>query len=241
MLQHTEVACGRGRLGYARGARWLLGIGAVALASCGGGGGHHHAPPPPTVLFEESFDGPFPGAWDIVQPTAAVNAGDGAPAPCVALLGGGSGQPWIEHRPSPPWAWSWEGGIEIFVYACFLEGAAFGAAEIDVLSLDLYAPGVDGTDARVDAQGTAATGVTLTYQILTQGGWVESVETLPPGDGWHDYAYEVRYDGTASWYRDGLERLSTNAESVYDANLGLALRSFFDLDAEFDEILVRRP
>jgi len=241
MLHPTEFSCRQGRGGFARAAGWLLAIGAAALASCGGGGGHHHGPPPPTVLFEESFDGPFPGAWEVVQPTAVVNAGDGQPAPCVDLLGGGMAQPWIQHRPSPPWAWTWEGGIEVFVYACFLEGAAFGAAEIDVLSLDSVAPGVDGTDASVDVQGSWATGLTVTYSILTQGGWVQAVENLPPGAGWHDYAYEVRYDGTASWYRDGLERLSTGNETVYAAYLGLALRSFFDLDAEFDEILVRRP
>ncbi len=212
---------------------------AAALAACGGGGGgHHHGP---TVLFEERFDGAFPGsAWEVVQPSAAIHTGSGQPAPSVVLLAGPD-QPWIQHRPSPEWSWAWSGGIEMFVFALFPEGADSGAAEIDVLDLNSVAPGIDGTLARVDASGSTATGVDLAYSVLTQHGWVQTSESLPPGDGWHDYAFEVRSDGTASWYRDGTEKLATDPWVLYDADLGLGLRSFFGMDAQFDEVLVRRP
>lgn len=220
----------------------VLALGVLSLAGCGGssgggGGGSGHG-----TIFLESFSGAFPGAWQVVQPTAQIFDTDGYPGPCVRFPAGGvSNQPWIQYRPSPASTWNWQGGIQLYVFARFVEGASSGSAEIDVLSLDSMAPGVDGTDAMVDVTGSLATGLHLDYRILTHAGWVSASEDLPAGSGWHDYTYAVRSDGTAAWYRDTIVRLDTGMQTVYPANLGVALRGFFGLECRYDEVEVVRP
>lgn len=213
----------------------------AALAACGGssGGGGGGGP---TTLLLESFGGPFPGIWEIVQhgDELQIDPSAGDPAPCLRMIAGNLHQPWVRHRPVPADAWSSAGGIDLFVFARFLP-APSGAAGIEILELDGFAPGVDGAVANLDVSGSTTLGVELHYVIITHSGIREATEFLPADAGWHDYAFQIRPDGTASWFRDGTERLSTGAAVVGTANLGLSLRGFFQQDSWFDEVLVRRP
>jgi hypothetical protein len=230
------------RLGPALRSAWvLLAVGSLCVTGCGGGGGGG-APAGPVTLFYEDFQGAFPGAtWQVAGSSAGRDVGAGRPPPSLLLdpVGFDVG---VRHRPVPSDAWTSGRSIDIYVFGRVPLAGGYREAYIEVLELDFWGPGDDAAIASVTIENSLSyAGLHVSYAIMHQSGWTNVEEVLPAGDSdWHDYAFVVYGDGTASWFRDGVERAFTAPSVFGPANLGIQLRSFGGA-AWFDEVEVRRP
>lgn len=111
-----------------------LGVTALALflAACGGGGGGGGGgpgEPTETVLFEDAFDGAFPGAFWSVSGPASIDTGSGVPAPALqlgdAVTGGDGGR--ASYTGSPFVA---SAGFTLYCFLGSVAGGTEGGAGI---------------------------------------------------------------------------------------------------------------
>jgi len=221
---------------------------ALLLASlaggCGGGGGDGDGTPPPAqpvVLFEDTFDGPFPGdLWLVSGPGGSVVDVEGEPA--LSL-----GDAVITADAAP---FTRNGKIlQLFVFVAWPEGCPAGppASRPALEIVDTDTDTVVAVMSLVVLDGCAT--LEETYVIHPDG--VPSVNTVESTTEWvpddfgyafHDYGFVVEADGTAFWSVDG-EIVIEATVPFLPSNLGLRLGGQAEPSLPpilFDDVLVQR-
>ena len=220
---------------------WLL----LFLGACGGGGGDPQPgppePPAPEILFEDSFDGEYPGgSWIVPGPGGEIVDVGGEPA--LELAG-------IEITASAP-PFPRDGKLlQFFVFFAWPEGCPAGPpgsnraiqivdtdtmAVVASLSVVVDATCTDLDEAYVIHPNGAASPNTVTY-----------TETWVPADfgyDFHDYGFVIEADGTAFWSVDGEVVLETTVPFEPE-NLALRLGGQGEPSLPpvlFDDVVVQR-
>lgn len=214
----------------------LTGFGTLLLAgllsitcSCGGGGGGG-TPPGPTVLFVESFDGPWPSMeW---VPSSLTEIGlDGShgatTAPCLRIGDPGIEIPFVTSSVQP---WPVTGGIRVCVRVRLpndsLCQTVIQPAEyysfIDVLQLSSGTRIAGVQFRRRECVVTSGAGDTdLRYWSRNDNN--DAVETFIGGairGQWMTFCFVVRSDGDALWTRDGVTKLETTSGPYWPMDTG---------------------
>jgi len=209
-------------------AAFLVGVGALLFSglllvtpACGGGGGGGTGGMPggPTVLFTESFDGPWPSSsWTPSSLTEiGIDAGYGAPtAPCLRLNDPGVERPFVTTSVQP---WPVAGGILICVRVRLPDDSLcktviqpveyYPIIEILPASSGIPIAGVQFLRHTCDP-ATGRGGTNLRYWSRNDNN--NAVEALPAGwvtGQWMTFCFIVRSDGDALWMRDGVTKLET--------------------------------
>ena len=219
----------------------------LSLAACGGGGGGDDGgggdvtPPEPEILFEDAFDGAYPGgSWLVPGPGGAIVDVDGEPA--LALEG-------IEITASAP-PFQRDGKLlQFFVFFAWPQGCPAGvpgtlpAIQIVDADTDLV---VASLSVVVNA---ACTNLEESYVIHPDGApspdSASYTEDWVPDDfgyDFHDYGFVIEPDGTAFWSVDGEVVLETTVPFA-SANLELRLGGQGEPSLDpvlFDDIVVQR-
>jgi hypothetical protein len=205
----------------------LTGFGTMLLAgllfltsSCGGGGGGD-PPPGPTVLFVESFDGPWPSMeW---VPSSLTDIGldssyGATAAPCLRIGDPGIETPFVTSSVQP---WPVAGGIQVCVRVRLPDDSLCKTviqpgeyySFIEILQLSSGTPIAGVQFLRHTCVPTTGAGDTnLRYWSRNDNN--NAVETFPGGwitGQWMTFCFVVRSDGDALWTRDGITKLETTS------------------------------
>ena len=226
-------------------AAWLL----LSLGACGGGGGGGGGggtPPPdpepePEILFEDTFDGEYPGGnWIVPGPGGEIVIVDAEPA--LALEG-------IEIDASAP-PFTRDGKLlQFFVFFAWPEGCPAGEPGTN-RAIQIVDTDTDVVVASLQVVVNAdCTNLEESYVIHPDG--AASPNTVTFVDNWvpddfgydfHDYGFVIEEDGTAFWSVDG-EVLVETTVPFMPANLKLRLGGQGEPSLDpvlFDDIVVQR-
>ena len=225
-------------------AAWLL----LSLGACGGGGGDDGGgggdptpEPEPEILFEDTFDGTYPGGnWIVPGPGGAIVDVDGEPA--LELDG-------IEIDASAP-PFQRDGKLlQFFVFFAWPEGCPAGAPG-SLRAIQIVDTDTDVVVASMQVVvNQACTNLEETYVIHPDGAAspnsIEDTTDWVPDDfgyDFHDYGFVIEEDGTAFWSVDG-EVVAETTVPFTPANLKLRLGGQGEPSLDpvlFDDIVVQR-
>ncbi len=194
------------------------------------------------VLFEDSFDGSFPGLkW---QPgigcMTEIDSAVGQPAPSLLLRTSQIGSGNVTTAVNP---FNNVGGVGFFIQLALDDPGTCGA--VSGAGITIFDQGRNTSRASVAFQCSSSTdAITILYGVAPGGTPTQLIrETLFLDTGFHDYAFIIAPDRTARWLRDGVQKLATlPGIQILEADLLLKLGVFrSDAAAHFDQVLVTRP
>lgn len=218
----------------------------LALGACGGGGGDggdggDPPAPEPEVLFEDTFDGAYPGGnWLIPGPGGVIVDVEGEPALELADIEITANAP-----PFQP-----DGKLlQFFVFFAWPEGCPSGPPGSNV-AIQIVDTDTDIVVASMQVVvDQACTELEESYVIHPDGAaspnTAEYTELWVPDDfgyDFHDYGFVIEADGTAFWSVDG-EVVLEAAVLFTPENLALRLGGQGEPSLDpvlFDDILVQR-
>lgn len=224
---------------------WLL----LSLSACGGGGGggdggnggEPDPDPEPEILFEDTFDGEYPGGnWIIPGPGGAIVDVDGEPA---LELGN------IEITASAP-PFQRDGKmLQFFMFFAWPEGCPAGVPGTN-LAIQVVDADTDIVVASMQIEISEDCNTIYERYVIHPDGASsansidETADWIPADFGYefHDYGFVIEEDGTAFWSVDE-EVLVETTVPFTPANLKLRLGGQGEPSLDpvlFDDIVVQR-
>lgn len=222
---------------------WLV----LSLGACGGGGGGGDdgggdgTPPEPEILFEDAFDGEYPGGnWLVPGPGGVIVDAGGEPALALDT---------IEIKASAP-PFTRDGKLlQFFLFVAWPEGCPTGPPGSN-LTIQIVDTDTDAVVASMSIViDEACTTISDSYVIhptgVPSGTSVESTDDWAPDDfgyDFYDYGFVIEKDGTAFWSVDG-EVIIETLVPFTPANLALRLGGQGEPSLDpilFDDVVVQR-
>ena len=199
----------------------------------------------PVILFEDSFDGPFPGLnWlPGLGALFEIDPVVGQPAPSLLLRAKPGFSTNVTNVTTAVSPFNNVGGVSFFTLLALDDPGTCGA--VAGVGITIWDQGRNTSRASVSFQCSSSTGaITILYFVAPGGAPTQLIrETLFLDSGFHKFAFIIAPDRTGRWLRDGVEKLTTlPGIQILEADLLLKLSVFrSDAAAHFDEVLVTRP